>query len=166
MTVILAADSVRVEFGPLVAVDNVSFELSGGQLLGLVGPNGAGKSTILHLITGRSACSEGGVTVLGQPARGNPELYRDIGVMSEHEAVYGFYTGREFIEFTARLHGLNPIAGPVDRAIEMVGLEDAQGRRLDAYSRGMRQRMRLAAALVHDPQVLVLDEPLNGTDPR
>ena len=106
------------------------------------------------------------MTVLGQPARDNPELYRSIGVMSEHEAVYGFQTGRQFIEFTATMHGLSPMAGPVDRAIGLVGLEDAQHRKLGTYSRGMRQRMRLAAALVHNPQVLVLDEPLNGTDPR
>ena len=152
-------------FGAVVAVNDVSFQVQPG-ITGLLGPNGAGKSTILHMITGKAACSEGEVTVLGQPARNNPELYRNIGVMSEHEAVYGFYTGREFVEFTARLHGLNPIEGPVDRAIGLVGLEDVQHRKLGAYSRGMRQRMRLAAALVHDPQVLVLDEPLNGTDPR
>lgn len=152
-------------FGSVVAVNDVSLQVYPG-ITGLLGPNGAGKSTILHLITGKAACSEGDVTVLGQPARDNPELYRSIGVMSEHEAVYGFQTGRQFIEFTAVLHGLSPIAGPVDRAIGLVGLEDAQHRKLGAYSRGMRQRMRLAAALVHDPQVLVLDEPLNGTDPR
>ena len=152
-------------FGAVVAVNDVSFQVQPG-ITGLLGPNGAGKSTILHMITGKAACSEGEVTVLGQPSRNNPELYRNIGVMSEHEAVYGFYTGREFVEFTARLHGLNPIEGPVDRAIGLVGLEDVQHRKLGAYSRGMRQRMRRAEALVHDPQVLVLDEPLNGTDPR
>jgi len=152
-------------FGSVVAVNDVSFQVRPG-ITGLLGPNGAGKSTILHMITGKASASEGEVTVLGQAPRNNPELYRDIGVMSEHEAVYGFYTGREFVEFTARLHGLDPIAAPVDRAIGLVGLEDAQHRKLGTYSRGMRQRMRLAAALVHDPQVLVLDEPLNGTDPR
>ncbi len=152
-------------FGSVVAVNDVSFQIQSG-ITGLLGPNGAGKSTILNMITGKSSCSEGEVTVLGRPARNNPELYRDVGVMSEHEAVYGFYTGREFVEFTARLHGLDPINGPVKRAIGSVGLEDAQDRRLSTYSRGMRQRMRLAAALVHDPQVLVLDEPLNGIDPR
>ncbi len=152
-------------FGSVVAVNDVSFQVQPG-ITGLLGPNGAGKSTILHMITGKAACSEGEITVLGQPARNNPGLYREIGVMSEHEAVYGFYTGREFVEFTARLHGLSPITGPVDRAIALVGLADAQDRKLGTYSRGMRQRMRLAAALVHDPQVLVLDEPLNGTDPR
>ena len=152
-------------FGSVVAVNDVSFQVRPG-ITGLLGPNGAGKSTILHMITGKASASEGEVTVLGQAPRNNPEIYRDIGVMSEHEAVYGFYTGREFVEFTARLHGLDPIAAPVDRAIGLVGLEDAQHRKLGTYSRGMRQRMRLAAALVHDPQVLVLDEPLNGTDPR
>ncbi len=152
-------------FGSVVAVNDVSFQVQPG-ITGLLGPNGAGKSTILHMITGKAACSEGEVTVLGQPARNNPELYRSIGVMSEHEAVYGFYTGREFVEFAARLHGLRSMSGPVDRAIGLVGLEEAQHRKLATYSRGMRQRMRLAAALVHDPQVLVLDEPLNGTDPR
>ena len=152
-------------FGSVVAVNDVSFQVHPG-ITGLLGPNGAGKSTILHMITGKAACSEGEVTVLGQPARDNPELYRSIGVMSEHEAVYGFQTGRQFIEFTAKMHGLSPIAGPVDRAIALVGLEDVQHRKLATYSRGMRQRMRLAAAMVHEPQVLVLDEPLNGTDPR
>jgi ABC-2 type transport system ATP-binding protein len=152
-------------FGSVVAVNDVTLQVHPG-ITGLLGPNGAGKSTILHMITGKAACSEGDVTVLGQSARDNPELYRSIGVMSEHEAVYGFQTGRQFIEFTAALHGLSPMAGPVDRAIGLVGLEDAQHRKLGTYSRGMRQRMRLAAALVHDPQVLVLDEPLNGTDPR
>ena len=131
-------------FGSVVAVNDVSFQVQPG-ITGLLGPNGAGKSTILHMITGKASCSEGEVTVLGQPARGNPEIYRSIGVMSEHEAVYGFYSGREFVEFTARLHGLDPIAGPVDRAIGLVGLEDAQHRKLGGYSRGMRQRMRLAA---------------------
>ena len=152
-------------FGSVVAVNDVSLQIHPG-ITGLLGPNGAGKSTILHLITGKAACSEGEVTVLGQTSRDNPELYRSIGVMSEHEAVYGFQTGRQFVEFTAAMQGLNPIAGPVDRAISLVGLEDAQNRKLGTYSRGMRQRMRLAAALVHDPQVLILDEPLNGTDPR
>jgi ABC-2 type transport system ATP-binding protein len=86
--------------------------------------------------------------------------------MTEHEAVYGFYTGREFVEFAGRLHNLSPLSAAVDRAVEMVGLTEVQGRKLNTYSRGMRQRMRLAAALVHAPDLLVLDEPLNGTDPR
>ncbi|MCH8224732.1 MAG: ABC transporter ATP-binding protein [Chloroflexi bacterium] len=152
-------------YGSVVAVNDVTLQVFPG-ITGLLGPNGAGKTTLLHMIAGLARCSEGDITVLGEPARDNPELYRRIGVMSEHEAVYGFYTGRQFVEFAGRMHGLTPLGPPVDRAIEIVGLEEAQGRALGTYSRGMRQRMRLAATLVHDPQVLILDEPLNGTDPR
>lgn len=152
-------------FGNVAAVNDVTFQVYPG-ITGLLGPNGAGKTTLLHMIAGLAKCSDGGVTVLGEPVRDNPELYRRVGVMSEHEAVYGFYTGRQFVEFAGRMHGLSPLAPPVDRAIELVGLADVQGRSLGTYSRGMRQRMRLAAALVHDPEVLILDEPLNGTDPR
>ena len=152
-------------FGNVVAVNDISLQVQPG-ITGLLGPNGAGKSTLLHMITGKAACSEGAVSILGQPARDNPALYRDLGVMSEHEAVYRFQTGREFVELAAKLHNISPLREPVDRAIRLVGLEDSQHRKLGTYSRGMRQRMRLAAALVHDPQVLVLDEPLNGTDPR
>ncbi len=152
-------------FGNVAAVNDVTFQVYPG-ITGLLGPNGAGKTTLLHMIAGLAKCSDGGVTVLGEPVRDNPELYRRVGVMSEHEAVYDFYTGRQFVEFAGRMHGLSPLAPPVDRAIELVGLADVQGRSLGTYSRGMRQRMRLAAALVHDPEVLILDEPLNGTDPR
>ncbi len=152
-------------FGSVVAVNEVSLRVYPG-ITGLLGPNGAGKTTLLHLISGLSRCSDGDVRLLGEPVRDNPRLYRRIGVMSEHEAIYGFFTGRRFVEFTARLHGLAPLGPPVDRAIELAGMAEAQGRPMATYSRGMRQRMRLAAALVHDPEVLILDEPLNGTDPR
>ncbi|MEE9161986.1 MAG: ABC transporter ATP-binding protein [Candidatus Neomarinimicrobiota bacterium] len=152
-------------FGSVVAVNAVSIQVRPG-ITGLLGPNGAGKTTLLHIIAGLAKPSEGEVRLFGEPVRDNPQLYRRVGVMSEHEAVYGFLTGREFVEFAARLHGLAPVAPAVDRAIEDVGLTDVQHRSLGTYSRGMRQRMRLAATLVHDPEVLVLDEPLNGTDPR
>ncbi|MGH2541315.1 MAG: ATP-binding cassette domain-containing protein, partial [Ardenticatenaceae bacterium] len=91
---------------------------------------------------------------------------RRIGVMPEHDAIYSFYTGRQFVELAGRLHGLSPLADYVDKAIERVNLTDVQHRALATYSRGMRQRMRLAATIVHDPEVMMLDEPLNGTDPR
>ena len=152
-------------YGDVVAVNDVSLQVFPG-ITGLLGPNGAGKTTLLHLITGLAGCSEGSVRVLGEPARNNHELYRHIGVMTEKEAVYGFLSGREFLESTARMRGLSPIAPAVDRALEISGMADAQSRRLGGYSRGMRQRIRLAAALVHDPEVLILDEPLSGTDPR
>ena len=157
--------SVSKWFGDVVAVNDVTLQVYPG-ITGLLGPNGAGKTTILHLMAGLAKCSDGSVTVLGEPVRDNHQLYQRVGVMSEHEAVYGFYTGRQFVEFAARMHGLKPVKTPVDQAIEMVGLEDAQGRAVGTYSRGMRQRIRLAATMVHDPEVLILDEPLNGTDPR
>jgi ABC-2 type transport system ATP-binding protein len=106
------------------------------------------------------------VSMFGEPVRDNPPLYRRIGVMSEHETVYGFLKGREFVRMMGRLRGVERLEAAVDRAIELVDLADAQHRTMDTYSRGMRQRMRLAATLVHDPEVLILDEPLNGADPR
>ncbi len=161
----IVVDNVSKWFGNVVAVNEVSLELGPG-ITGLLGPNGAGKTTLLHMMTGLSSTSRGAITVLGRPVRGDARLYRQIGVMTEHQAVYDFYTGREFVEFSARMHGLGNVPRAVDRAIASVRMADAQNRRLSTYSRGMRQRMRLAATLVHDPPVLVLDEPLNGTDPR
>ena len=152
-------------FGNVVAVNEVSLQVYPG-ITGLLGPNGAGKTTLLHMIAGLAKPSQGETATLGEPARDNPRLYSRVGIMSEHEAVYGFYTGREFVEFAARLYRLSPPAPAVDRAISSVGLTDVQHRPLGTYSRGMKQRMRLAATLVHDPEVLLLDEPLNGTDPR
>ena len=152
-------------FGSVVAVNDVSFQVNPG-ITGLLGPNGAGKTTLLHMIAGLARTSKGQIRVLGEPVRGNPELYRRVGYVSEHEAVYGFYTGRRFVEMGAQLHGLDPVGPAVKKAIDAVGLAEAQDRPLGDYSRGMKQRMRLAWALVHEPEVLLLDEPLNGTDPR
>ena len=157
--------SVSKWYGNVVAVNDVSLEVEPG-ITGLLGPNGAGKTTVLHMMAGLAGCSEGEIEVLGQPTRDNPDIYRKLGMMSEREAVYPFYSGRKFVELAARLHNLADTASAVDRAIEYVGLSEVQGRSLGTYSRGMRQRMRLAASLVHDPEVLLLDEPLNGTDPR
>ena len=162
---VIDIDNVSKWYGDVVAVNDVSVQVFPG-ITGLLGPNGAGKTTLLHLIAGLAACSEGSVMVLGEPSRNNPELYRRVGVMTEKEGVYGFLTGRQFLESTAKMRSLSPVAPAVDQALEIVGMADAQRRRLGGYSRGMRQRMRLAAALVHDPEVLILDEPLSGTDPR
>ncbi len=164
------APVIRVEgvsrwFGSVVAVSEVSFEITPG-ITGLLGPNGAGKTTLLRMLTGQAAVSTGSITVFDEPVRNNPALYRRIGVMSEHEAVYGFLTGREFVRMMGRLRGVANLEREVDRVIEQVDLVDAQHRAMGTYSRGMRQRMRLAATMVHDPDILVLDEPLNGADPR
>ena len=165
-----AAPAIRVDgvsrwFGSVVAVSEISFDVMPG-ITGLLGPNGAGKTTLLRMMTGLAATSSGTVTVLGQPVRDNPPLYRRLGVMSEHETVYGFMTGRQFVGMMGKLRGVIDLEPAVDRAIELVDLADAQHRPMDTYSRGMRQRMRLAATLVHDPEILILDEPLNGADPR
>ena len=152
-------------FGNVVAVNGVSLDVSPG-ITGLLGPNGAGKTTLLHMIAGLARPSEGEVTVLGQPIREDPDLYRQIGMMSEHQAVYDFLSGREFVKLSGRLQELEALDDHVDRAIEAMGMTEAQDRSLGTYSRGMRQRMRLAATMVHDPPILILDEPLSGTDPR
>ena len=152
-------------FGSVVAVNDVSLQVFPG-ITGLLGPNGAGKTTLMHMITGLARPSEGEAKLFGEDLRGNPGMYRRVGFVSEHEAVYDFYSGRRFVEFAAQLYGVSPLEPAVDRAVEAAGLTDVQDRTLGTYSRGMRQRMRLAAALVHDPEVILLDEPLNGTDPR
>ncbi len=161
----IVVDNASKWFGNVVAVNGVSLEINPG-ITGLLGPNGAGKTTLLSMITGLASPSEGQVTILGEIARENPNVYRRIGVMSEHQAVYEFLSGRQFVETCGRLQRIDDLDARVDRAIEFVDMADAQHRSLSGYSRGMRQRMRLAAALVHDPQVLILDEPLSGTDPR
>ena len=162
---VIRVDKVSRWFSSVVAVSDVTFDVTPG-ITGLLGPNGAGKTTLLRMITGLADVSSGTITVLGERVRDNPPLYRKIGVMSEHETVYGFMKGREFVRMMAQLRGVADVEAAVDRAIALVDLEDAQHRNMETYSRGMRQRMRLAGTLVHDPQILILDEPLNGADPR
>ncbi|HEU4990264.1 MAG TPA: ABC transporter ATP-binding protein, partial [Gemmatimonadaceae bacterium] len=162
---VIRVSGVSRWFGSVVAVSDVSFDVRPG-ITGLLGPNGAGKTTLFRMITGLAATSSGTITVFGQPVRDNPPLYARLGVMSEHETVYGFMTGREFVMAMAKLRGVRNVREATDRAIERVDLAEAQHRRMDTYSRGMRQRMRLAGTLVHDPDILILDEPLNGADPR
>ncbi|HJU64361.1 MAG TPA: ABC transporter ATP-binding protein [Gemmatimonadaceae bacterium] len=162
---VIRVDGVSRWFGSVVAVSDVTFDVMPG-ITGLLGPNGAGKTTLLRMMTGLAATSRGTVTVFGEPVRDNPPLYRRIGVMSEHETVYGFMKGREFVRMMGELRGVTELEAAVDRAIAFVDMADAQHRPMDTYSRGMRQRMRLAATLVHDPEILILDEPLNGADPR
>ncbi|HET6212460.1 MAG TPA: ABC transporter ATP-binding protein [Micromonosporaceae bacterium] len=152
-------------YGNVVAVNDVTMTLGGG-VTGLLGPNGAGKTTVLHMMAGFLAPSRGQVLVGGEPAWRNPNVYKGLGLVSEREAVHGFLTGREFIVASAKLHRLPDPEAAARRALELVEMTDAQDRRLDTYSKGMRQRTRVAAALVHEPQVLVLDEPFNGMDPR
>jgi ABC-2 type transport system ATP-binding protein len=152
-------------YGNVVAVNDITMTLGPG-VTGLLGPNGAGKSTVLHLIAGFLAPSRGELTVGGVPSWRNPEIYRTIGLVPERDSVYAFLTGEEFVRSTATLHELADPAAATRRAIAIVDMAQAQDRKISTYSKGMRQRIKVAAALVHDPQVLLLDEPFNGMDPR
>ncbi|MEV6691536.1 ABC transporter ATP-binding protein [Micromonospora sp. NPDC051196] len=152
-------------YGNVVAVNDVSMSLGPG-VTGLLGPNGAGKTTLLHMMAGFLAPSRGQVTLDGRPTWRNPAVYRRLGLVSEREAVHSFLTAHEYVLATAKLHKLPDPQAAARRAIAMVELEGAQDRRIGTYSKGMRQRARVAASLVHDPQVLLLDEPFNGMDPR
>ena len=152
-------------YGNVVAVNDITMTLGPG-VTGLLGPNGAGKSTVLHLIAGFLAPSRGELTVGGVRAWRNPEIYRTVGLVPERDSVYAFLTGEEFVRATATLHQLADPVAATRRAIAIVDMAQAQDRKISTYSKGMRQRIKVAAALVHDPQVLLLDEPFNGMDPR
>jgi ABC-2 type transport system ATP-binding protein len=152
-------------YGNVVAVNDVTMTIGPG-VTGLLGPNGAGKSTILHMIAGFLPPSRGTLTVGGEPSWNNAGIYRTIGLVPERDSVYATLTGMEFVRATARLHRLPDVDAAVAQAIGMVDMAAAAGRRIATYSKGMRQRIKVAAALVHDPGVLLLDEPFNGMDPR
>ncbi|MDE2861496.1 MAG: ABC transporter ATP-binding protein [Chloroflexota bacterium] len=161
----IEVDRISKWYGSVVAVNDTTFQVRPG-VTGLLGPNGAGKTTLLGMMCGLVTPSLGSVRVLGQNVRDNPALYRSVGVMREHDALYPFMTGREFVRMAARLQGLKDVEEAAESAIAAANLLDAQDRPTGTYSRGMRQRIRMAASVVHDPDVLLLDEPLNGTDPR
>ncbi len=152
-------------YGNVVAVNGMSFSVSPG-ITGLLGPNGAGKSTLLHMLSGFLEPSAGEVTVLGAATWRDPELYRKVGLVPERESVYDSLTGYEFVLLNARLQGTADPVAATQRSIREVDLEDAAQRSTGGYSKGMKQRIKIAAALVHDPEILLLDEPFNGADPR
>ncbi|MDP8907755.1 MAG: ABC transporter ATP-binding protein [Chloroflexota bacterium] len=160
----IVLDHVSKWYGDIVAVSEVSFGVGPG-VTGLLGPNGAGKSTTLKLMAGLLAPSSGTVTVAGQSARGRPAVYRNLGLVSEHEIIYPFLTGREFVQLNARLQKLPRARQAVESVIDLVEMGAAADRKVGGYSKGMRQRIKVAGALVHDPDVILMDEPLNGTDP-
>jgi ABC-2 type transport system ATP-binding protein len=169
-TGVAEADAIVLErasrwYGSVVAVNEVSFSVGPG-ITGLLGPNGAGKSTILGMVAGLLPPSAGRVTLLGEPSWRHPGVYRQVGLVPERESVPAYLTGRAFLEYGARLHGLLDHEAAAARALATVELTDAADRAAGTYSKGMRQRLKLAAALVHEPPILLLDEPFNGLDPR
>jgi len=152
-------------YGNVVAVNDITMSIGPG-VTGLLGPNGAGKTTLLHMMAGFLPPSRGKITVAGQPSWRNPGMFRTVALVPERDSVYAFLTGEEFVLATAKLHELPDPQGATRAAIEMVEMTGAQDRRISTYSKGMRQRIKVAAALVHDPQIVLLDEPFNGMDPR
>jgi ABC-2 type transport system ATP-binding protein len=152
-------------YGHVVAVNDVSMSIRPG-VTGLLGPNGAGKSTLIAMMSGFLPPSSGAVTLDDDPVWRNERVYHRVGLVPEREAVFEFLTGRQFVVANAELHGLSDAAAAAGRAIATVEMADAEDRRISTYSKGMRQRIKVASALVHDPAVLLLDEPFNGMDPR
>jgi ABC-2 type transport system ATP-binding protein len=166
VTAIIAADHLSKWYGQVIGLNDVSVAVPSG-ITGLLGPNGAGKSTFMKLITGQLKPSKGSIAVLGAPIWGNPALYHRIGFCPEQDSFYERMTGHEWVSALVRLNGAGEqeAASIASRAIEMVELTDAADKKIGAYSKGMRQRIKMAQALAHDPELLILDEPLAGTDP-
>ena len=162
---ILELNSVSRWFGNVVAVNDVTMTIGPG-VTGLLGPNGAGKSTLLAMMSGFLAPSSGTVTLDGKDVWRNPSIYRSIGLVPEAEAMFDAMTAREFVVANARLHGLANAQDAALAAIEEVDMTFAIDRRVGTFSKGMKQRIKMATALVHSPSVLLLDEPFNGMDPR
>jgi ABC-2 type transport system ATP-binding protein len=152
-------------YGNVVAVNDITMTVGPG-VTGLLGPNGAGKTTMIHMIAGFLAPSRGEVLVGGRASWRNPAMFRQVALVPERDSVYAFLTGWDFVAATARLHGLADPDAAARRAIELLEMTEAQDRKISTYSKGMRQRIKVAAALVHDPEIVLLDEPFNGMDPR
>ncbi|MFI6447269.1 ABC transporter ATP-binding protein [Kitasatospora sp. NPDC050543] len=161
----ITIDKVSRWFGNVVAVNDISMAIGPG-VTGLLGPNGAGKSTLIHMMSGFLAPSTGDVLLDGARIWRNQEAYRQIGLVPERESMYDYLSGWEFVLANAELHGLPDPGAAAKRALALVEMEYAQERRTGTYSKGMKQRVKMASALVHDPAVLLLDEPFNGMDPR
>jgi ABC-2 type transport system ATP-binding protein len=166
MSAIVQATQLSKWYGQVSGLNDVTATIPPG-ITGLLGPNGAGKSTFMKLITGQIKPSKGSVTVFGEPMWGNPAIYRRIGFCPEQDAFYDRMTGLEWVTALVRLNGLTEAeaASAATSALERVELMDAANKKIGAYSKGMRQRVKLAQALVHDPELLILYEPLSGMDP-
>src|SRR3954468_18961203 len=163
---IITAEHVSKWYGQVIGLNDVSVSVPAG-VTGLLGPNGAGKSTFMKLIRGKREPRRGGVEGPGEPIWRNPHLYFQIGFCPEQDAFYERMTGLEWVRALVRLNGLSEKEADeaARRALTSVDLMDAADKKIGAYSKGMRQRVKMAQALVHDPQLLILDEPLSGMDP-
>ncbi len=165
-TAIVEAERLSKWYGHVLGVSDVSWTLPGG-VIGLLGPNGAGKSTLMKLMTGLLRPSRGAIRVLGGDPFADAGVRRRIGYSPEHEHTYDELTARELVTVLAHLAGVPRAEAPraAVAALEAMGMTEAMDRRVRGFSKGMRQRTKLAATLAHDPELLVLDEPLTGVDP-
>jgi ABC-2 type transport system ATP-binding protein len=163
---IISADHLSKWYGQVIGLNDVSVSVPAG-ITGLLGPNGAGKSTFMKLITGQLKPSKGSIAVLGEPIWQNPALYHRIGFCPEQDAFYERMTGLDWVTALMRLNGVSEsdASAAARSALERVELMDAANKKIGAYSKGMRQRVKMAQAIVHDPELLILDEPLAGMDP-
>src|SRR4051812_36929158 len=154
---IVVAEHLSKWYGQVIGLNDVTVSVPPG-ITGLLGPNGAGKSTFMKLVTGQLRPSKGEVRVLGEPIWRNPQLYFRLGFCPEQDAFYDRMTGLEWVTALVRLNGLGPAAAKdaAVRALTAVDLMDAAGKRIGAYSKGMRQRVKLAQAIAHDPELLIL----------
>jgi len=162
----VVVDQASKWYDQVIGLNDVSLAIDGG-VTGVLGPNGAGKSTLFKLLMGRLKPSHGSVRLFGEDPWVNPAPYRRIGYVSESERMYDWMTALDFVSTLARLHGMTREEA-IDRAehvLDFVGLSDVQNKEIGKYSKGMRQRVKIAHALVHDPDLIILDEPLHGCDP-
>ncbi len=153
-------------YGQIIGVNDVTCTIGPG-ITALLGMNGAGKSTLLRLITGQLQPTTGDVKVFGQQPFGNPDVFKHLGYCPEIDNFYEYMSGREFVKYMARLSGMpaSEAKSKTDEMIAMVGMSDRADKKIKGYSKGMRQRIKLAQAMVHNPDIILLDEPLNGLDP-
>jgi ABC-2 type transport system ATP-binding protein len=163
---VIKAEKLSKWYGNVLGISEISLDITPG-IKGLLGPNGAGKSTFLRLVTGQLKPNLGTITINGEPVFSNQKLFKDIGFCPEHECYYRGNSGWEQVMFKAKLHGYGPkeAAEKTERAIDRVGLLDSKDKMVREYSLGMRQRLKLATSILHDPDILILDEPLKGIDP-
>jgi ABC-2 type transport system ATP-binding protein len=163
---LVTTDHLSKWYGQVIGLNDVSVTVPSG-ITGLLGPNGAGKSTFMKLVTGQLKPSKGSISVLGEPIWQNPRLYTRIGFCPEQDAFYDRMTGLDWVTALVRLNGVSDeeARAMAARALEAVELTDAADKKIGAYSKGMRQRVKMAQAIAHDPELLILDEPLSGMDP-
>ena len=153
-------------YGQVIGINEVSLAIDGG-VTGILGPNGAGKSTLFKLLMGRLKPSSGNVRLFGVDPWESTAPYRRVGYVAETEKLYDWMTGHDFVSTLARLHGMTreEASDRASHVLDFVGLADVQNKEIGKYSKGMRQRVKIAHALVHDPDLIILDEPLHGCDP-